>query len=224
MKLMRTQGSEATIPLRPSGTRDTGGVTADHTRITYGGIVHPGGIVGDDELRLCGELGPGTRAIELGVSDQRNALAFAAAGAKAIAVDPDPARIETLRAEAGALDLRVECHVGELADLGFATSGSVEAVVADHTLVEVDDLARLLRQVHRVLRPGRPLVIVVDHPFGEVLAHDDRSYGSGSRTFGEWFTALSRANFRVDAVHELGVDSRHRAPTTLVIRARKEGS
>lgn len=221
MKLMRAQASEPVIPLRPSGARHTGGVTADrdHTMITYGG-----GAVGDDELRLCGDLGPGTRAIELGVSDQRNALAFAAAGAKAIAVDPDPALIETLRAEAAALDLRVECHVGELADLGFATSGSVEAVVADHTLAEVDDLARLLRQVHRVLRPGRPLVIVGDHPFGEVLADAERSYGTGSRTFGAWFTALSRANFRVDAVHELGVDAQHRAPTTLVIRARKEGS
>lgn len=192
--------------------------------ITYGRISSGGSVVGDDELRLCGDLGAGHRAIELGVSAQRNALAFAAAGAKAIAVDPDPQRIETLRAEAAELDLRVECHVGELADLGFATSGSVEAVIADHTLGEVDDLARLLRQVHRVLKPGRPLVIVVDHPFSEVLTDDSRSYGTGSRTLGDWFTALSRTNYRVDAVHELGVDGHHRAPTTLALRARKEGS
>lgn len=209
------------IPVPPGRPRDTGAVSTDrdHTVISYGG-----GVIGDDELRLCGDLGAGHRAIELGISDQRNALAFAAAGAKAIAIDPDPARIETLRADATALELRVECHVGELADLGFATSGSVEAVVADHTLTGIDDLPRLLRQVHRVLRPGRPLVIVVEHPIVELLARDDHAYGSGSRTFGDWFTALSRANFRVDAVHELGVDARHRSPTTLVLRARKEGS
>lgn len=200
----------------------------DHTTITYGGGTRggseSGGIIDDAELRLCGDLSGGKRAIELGVSDQRNALAFAAAGAKAIAVDPDPLRIDTLRADASALDLHVECHVGELADLGFATSGSVELVVADHTLGDVDDLGRSLRQVHRVLKSGHAFVIVVDHPFGEVMSDPTRPYGSGSRTLGEWLTALSRANFRVDTVHELGVDAAHPAPSTLVLRARKEGS
>lgn len=197
---------------------------ADHTSITFGGIAAGAGVITDDELRLCGDLSGGKRAIELGVSDQRNALAFATAGAKAIAVDPEQERIDELRAEAGALSLHVECHVGELADLGFATSGSVEVVVADHTLVGVDDLGRVLRQVHRVLKSGHAFVIVVDHPFGEVTADPSRPYGTGSRTIGEWFTALSRANFRIDVMHELGVDAEHPAPTTLVLRARKEGS
>ncbi len=181
-------------------------------------------MITDDELRLCGDLSGGKRAIELGVSDQRNALAFATAGAKAIAVDPDQQRIDTLRADAGALDVHVECHVAELADLGFATSGSVELVVADHTIGAIDDLGRLLRQVHRVLKSGHAFVIVVDHPFGEVMADPSRPYGTGSRTLGEWLTAMSRANFRVDTVYELGVDGTHPAPTTLVLRARKEGS
>jgi SAM-dependent methyltransferase len=191
----------------------------DVSTITFGK-----GIAGDDELRLCGDLGGGTRALELGVSSQTNALAFAMAGAKAIAVDPDPTRIGRLRQLAAEHDVHIECHEAELADLGFATSGSIEVVVANHTIGDVDDLGRLLRQVHRVLKPSRPFVIVVDHPAQEVLADDSCSYGSGTRTIGDWFTALGRANFRVDAVHELGVDDRHRAPSTLVVRARKEGS
>lgn len=191
----------------------------DHSTITYGR-----GIADDHELRLCGDLGGGTRALELGVSDETNALAFALGGAKSIAVDPDASRIESLRAAAAEHGVHVECHVAELADLGFATSGSVGVVVADHTLGTVDDLGRLLRQVHRVLQPGRPFVIVMDHPFAEVLDQESVVYGQGARTLGDWFLALHRANFRVDAVHELGADSRHRAPTTLVLRARKEGS
>lgn len=190
----------------------------DPSIITYGN-----GIADDRELRLCGELGGGMRALELGVSEPTNALAFALAGAKSIAVDPDPDRIGSLRAAAAEHELRVECHAAELADLGFATSGSIEVVVANQTLGSVDDLGRLLRQVHRVLKPSRPFVIVADHPAAALTDDPPVGYGTGSRTIGDWFTALGRANFRVDALHELGsVDER--APSTLVLRARKEGS
>jgi SAM-dependent methyltransferase len=218
---MRTQGSQTTVRCPTADRGHTVHVTAprDLSTITFGR-----GVAGDHELRLCGDLSGGARALELGVSSETNALAFALAGAKSIAVDPDPARIGQLREMAAEHEVHIECHQAELADLGFATSGSIEVVVANHTLADVDDLGRLLRQVHRVLRPSRPFVIVVDHPFDEVLTDDTRSYGSGTRTIGDWFTALGRANFRVDAVHELGADSRHRAPTTLVLRARKEGS
>lgn len=188
-------------------------------------VIYRPGLPDDGELRLCGDVGDGRRALELGVSEQRNALAFAAAGAKAIAVDPDAERIADLRERAAAAELRIECHVGELADLGFATSGSVEVVLANHTLCRVDDLGRLLRQVHRLLKPGYPFVIAMAHPFAEVTATTPpRAYGTGTRTVGEWFTALGRANFRVDVMHELGVSSQQPVPTTLILKARKEGS
>ena len=58
--------------------------------ITYGS-----GIPGDAELRLCGEVSGAKRAVELGVSDWFNSIEFAAAGAKAIAVDPDGERMRT---------------------------------------------------------------------------------------------------------------------------------
>jgi SAM-dependent methyltransferase len=187
--------------------------------VTYGR-----GVPGEDELRLCGDVSGGRRALELGVSSAFNSIAFALAGAKALAVDPDPERIAELRDRAAAADVRVECHTGDLADLGFATSGSVEVVVADHTIGDVDDLGRLLRQVHRVLKPSHPFVVAIEHPFADVVRADGRPYGAGVRTIGEWFTALGRANFRVDVIHELGVDTRSIVPTTLVMRARKEGS
>ena len=196
-------------------------VSADgHAHIVFGKD-----LPGDDELHLCGDVSDGKRALELGVSPQCNAIAFAVAGAKSLAVDPDGARIAKLREQAVEADVRVECHIGELADLGFATSGSVEVVLANGTLDMVEDLGRLLRQVHRVLKPSRSFVIRLRHPFADVFQGEIATpYGSGTRTVEEWFTALGRANFRVDVMHELGVTERSPVPTTLLMRARKEGS
>ncbi|MFM2078655.1 MAG: hypothetical protein RJA49_2545, partial [Actinomycetota bacterium] len=106
----------------------------------------------DGELRLCGDV-VGKRAIELGISTEVNSLALARAGAKAMAVDPSAERIAAGRAAAEAEGVRVEFHHGDLADLGFATSASVDLVVAAGSLDGVDDIARVLRQVHRILKP-----------------------------------------------------------------------
>ena len=201
--------------------RQTGGVT---TPIRYGRDLPD-----DDELRLCGDLVDGVRVLELGVSDQENSIAVALTGAKAIAVDPDESRIEALRRSADRAEVTVECHVTELADLGFATSGLIDAVIANHTLIDdVDDLGRVLRQVHRVMIASRPLVIAVPHPFAGVHSTDRYGsrvfpYGTVGRTIGDWHIQLSRANFRVDQILELGVSEISPVPTTLILRATKEG-
>lgn len=182
----------------------------------------------DAELRLCGDISNGKRALELGVSRHRNALAMAQAGARAIAVDADLAKLDELRSRATELELSVQCHQGDLADLGFTTSGSVDLVVADHSLVEVDDFGRLLRQVHRVMKASRPFVVSVPHPFAGVYTTDQygskvHPYGTVGRTVGDWFIHLARANFRVDQILELGVSETSPVPTTLILRAVKEG-
>lgn len=182
----------------------------------------------DAELRLCGDLSGGKRALELGISRAQNSLAFALAGAKAIAVDPDEAAIEALRGAAKTAEVTVECHVVDLADLGFATSASIELVLADHTIAEVDDLGRLLRQVHRLLKSSKPFVISVPHPFAGVHSVDEMGskvlpYGSVGRTIGDWHIQLSRAGFLVDRILELGVTDISPIPTTLLIRATKSG-
>ena len=182
----------------------------------------------DAELRLCGDIGDGKRALELGISREQNALAFAAAGARSIAVEPDADKIDAVRAAAAEAEVTVQGIVSELADLGAISSASLDLVVANRTLTDVDDLGRLLRQVHRVMRSGRPFVITVPHPFAGVYTTDElgskvHPYGSGSRTIGDWFIHLIRANFRVDQILELGVSDISPVPTTLILRAVKEG-
>jgi SAM-dependent methyltransferase len=154
------------------------------------------------------------------VSDWFNAVEFAQAGAKAIAVDPDADKIAEMRSRADAAEVSVQCHATDLADLGEITSGTVEVVVASHTMEKVDDLSRLLRQVHRILIPSMPFLISVTHPFAVVT--DNAPYGSTARSIEDWFTSLNRSNFRVDQLREVGTTGN--VPSTLILRARKEGS
>jgi ubiquinone/menaquinone biosynthesis C-methylase UbiE len=205
-------------------------VTLLPAQVSYGP-----GIVDEGELRLCGDVS-GRRAMELGLSPGRsNALVLAAAGAKAIVIDPSPDRIAETRKLADEAEVRIEFHEGDLGDLGFATSASIDVVLCTHRLGEVDDLSRVLRQVHRVLRPDGPFIISLVHPAMAMLGDEpttvpeppviQRRYGEGQRTIGELFMALQRSNFQVDVLHELRptADPAAVVPTTLVLRARKLG-
>lgn len=190
----------------------------DH--VTYGP-----GVQTDDELGLLGDVSGGRRVIELGIAG--NAIALARRGAKAIVLDPDGDKIAEVRQAASDADVSVECHLGDLADLGFAPSGTIDVAVAVHTLDFVDDLGRILRQVHRVLKPGSPFVLVLDHPFGAVgpdASGRVHPYGEDRRTIGELLAALDRSNFRVEVFDEIGVGGESAVPTTLVVKVRKLGS
>jgi SAM-dependent methyltransferase len=191
------------------------------------------GVADDSEFRLCGDVG-GKRALELGVpstppSVVPNSVTLAQLGAKAIALDPRPDRIAGLRRQADEAEVRVECHVGELADLGFVTSASIDLVIAAQTLDDIDDLPRLLRQVHRVLRPESPFVVSLTHPVAAMFdsghAEPQRRYGASVRSIGELFTSFERTNLRLDVLHELSPIGQREAPapTVLLLRARKQG-
>lgn len=196
-------------------------------------VVRYGSSVADEsELRLCGDVA-GKRIIELGISAPSNAVALAGAGARALAVDPSADRIALLRRQAETAEVTVQCHQSDVADLGFATSASIDLVVASHTLAEVDDLSRLLRQIHRVLKPDAAFIMAEQHPIAAMLtaANGQQSetvqhpYGQTSRTFSDLFMSMQRTNFRIEVMHEL-MPINHRnalAPLVLVIRARKLG-
>ncbi len=184
-------------------------------------------VVNDTDLRLCGDVA-GKRVIELGIAPTPNSITLAVAGAKAIALDPSAEAITDLRAAAERSEVRVECHQGDLADLGFVTSAAVDIVISAHTLDSDDDLPRLLRQEHRVLKPAAHFVIATTHPVARMFADDGtvvRPYGADRSSFGELYLALDRTNFHLDAIHELN-DRLIRtpiAPAVLVLRATKQG-
>jgi SAM-dependent methyltransferase len=202
----------------------------------------------EGDLKLCGNV-EGKRALELGTGTQAS-IAFAQQGAHAIAVDSSPDRLAELRRLSEEDEVRVELHESDLADLAFVRADSIDLAFSALAFDEVEDLNRVFRQVHRVLRQEAALVFSVAHPAYAMI--DDqaeepllvrRSYFERNsapseiphRTVSELFTSLTRANFRVDTIIEPPPltaaprspewrDTFRYVPRTLIIRARKEGT
>jgi len=201
---------------------------------------------------LAGEL-TGRRTLVLGAAPEA-VIAVAAAGASAIAVDPDPSRVEAVRAALDHDELRADVRVGDLADLAFLRADSVDVALSVDALAGLDDLDRLFRQVQRVLRPGAPFAFSLPHPASFVVVTESepsgalpfagpaiaRSYfdetpvgGAGEparhpHTMASVFVGLTRAGWRVDALAEpeppRTARGRPLVPDVVVWRARKEGS
>ncbi len=197
----------------------------DGRAVSYGASVH-----NEDELRVCGDI-KGKRVLELGLFGTiPNCVSMAKRGARSIAIDPSDDAISRARQAAMLCDVVVEFHQGELADLGFLMNAVIDLAVCVHQITYDTDIARLFRQVHRVLRPEAALVFAVTHPMSAIFDGNDptarRQYGSTTATIGELAMALQRANFAIDAMHELTslLQPRAVAPSTLVVRARKLGS
>lgn len=187
-------------------------------------------VAGDDDLRVCGDV-RGKRVIELGVHGTiPNSVVMATRGARSISVDPSRENIQRARHAASQADVVVEFHESPLADLGFCMNAVVDLALCVHQIDIDTDIARLFRQVHRVLRPEAGFVFAVRHPMSAVFDGSDpiarRPYGSTSPTIGDYTMSLQRANFTIDALHELAPRNNPRAvaPAVLVVRARKLGS
>lgn len=179
--------------------------------------------VTEAELRL---LGParnlvGTRVLEVGCGAAQCTHWLQGQGATAVGVD---IALAQLRHAPRPLPVLVGSGVGlpvrdRSFDVAFAAYGAVQFVA---------DLDRLLREVHRVLRPGGRWVFSVTHPIRWAFADDpgpagltvsgsyfDRSpyleradpggtvgYAEFHRTLGDYVSALRRAGFALDTVTE----------------------
>ena len=175
------------------------------------------------ELRLLGDVRD-KRVLDLGCGAGDNAIVFAEQGAKVIGVDPDAQQVGRARDRAEAAGVKVELHHSGLADLAFLRSDSVDIAVSVMALATVEDLARVFRQVHRVLKPEAPFVCSFPHPAFAMFdpsASDplrvatpydqaeprswrlaDDEVVDHPRTVGQIFITLHRASFWVDQLLE----------------------
>jgi ubiquinone/menaquinone biosynthesis C-methylase UbiE len=189
----------------------------------------PGGPT-EADLRLLGEVN-GKRVLDIGAGSGANAVALARMGAHVIAIDRSEAQLAAARKLATAAEVRVEWHESDAADLAFLRADSIDLALATGVVGEVEDLDRLLRQVHRVLRPGAPFVFSYDHPMALAIGREGAAPGSlplgtlevrrsyfdmqpveteyegeriqvWPRTIADVFSSLHRAGYRVEQLLE----------------------
>jgi ubiquinone/menaquinone biosynthesis C-methylase UbiE len=199
------------------------------------------------ELRLLGDL-KGKRVLELGCGGAQCSIAFAKQGATAIGIDVSSAQLAYARQLCEAEDVRVELRQGDMADLAFLRADSIDLVFSSGAFEYVEDLNRVFRQVHRVLKVGAPLVFSLSHP--AYPSEPGRSYFDRSpvrekrgetelpafhHSFSELYMGLNRSSYRVDMILEpepipgaprsyMWEDAMEYLPRTLIVRARKEGN
>jgi SAM-dependent methyltransferase len=179
------------------------------------------------ELRLLGEPRQlkGKKLLELGCGAAQASIAFAKAGATAIGIDNSTAMLAAARQLCEAEEVKVELRQGDMADLAFLRADSIDAAFSSNAFQFVEDLGRVFRQVHRVLRVGAPLVFSLPHPAWFVVDPDrngpvtvQRSYFDRSperlrvgdevaltayhHSFADLYMGLSRSSYRVDLVLE----------------------
>jgi SAM-dependent methyltransferase len=144
------------------------------------------------ELRLLGDLN-GKRVLDLGCGGGQAAIAFAKQGARAIGVDFSAAQLGWARRLAEAEDVRVDLRQNDLAELAFVRADSLDLVFSAYVFHYVEDLSRVFRQVHRVLKVGAPLVFSIPHPAYQMLWSDEGAVEEASDPDGP--PALRRAYF-----------------------------
>lgn len=208
-------------------------------------------IATEAELRLLGNL-EGKRVLELGCGGAQSSIAFAKQGATAIGVDFSAEQLAYARQLAEREGVRIELREGDLADLAFLRAETIDLVFSACAFSFVDDLGRVFRQVHRVLKPDAALVFSLPHPAWVMLdpsggvarsyfdrdpievEKDGATFVEYHHTMEDLFAALTRSGYRVDTLLEPAPNPTGRrspywndtfrlVPRTLIVRARKEG-
>lgn len=177
----------------------------------------------DGDLRLVGEV-KGKRVVDLGCGGGQASIAFAKQGASVTGVDFSAEQLSHARRLSDAEGVKLEWRQADIADLAFLRSDSVDLVFSADALGYVEDLGRVFRQVHRVLKVGAPLVFSLPHPASALIdeeaeqpllvrrpyfdtrpitvERDGHSFDVYPHTFAEIFMGLMRASYRVEAILE----------------------
>jgi SAM-dependent methyltransferase len=187
-------------------------------------VAHYGPEIGTEaDFRLLGEL-KGKRVLELGCGGAQCSIAFAKQGATAIGIDFSAEQLAFARRLCDREEVKVELRHGDLADLAFLRADSIDLVFSAFSFGFVEDLNRVFRQVHRVLKVGAPLVFSLPHPAYDMIDDDSdqpllvrRSYFDAApieyehdgirftdyrHTFADLYSGLVRASYKVDVILE----------------------
>jgi 2-polyprenyl-3-methyl-5-hydroxy-6-metoxy-1,4-benzoquinol methylase len=97
--------------------------------------------------------------LDVGCGDGDLVRAMQDYGWQAVGVDPDPAAVQF------ACRRGLEVRLGSLADQGYR-SGSFDAVILNHVIEHVPDPILMLKECHRILKPGGRLILATPNVHG----------------------------------------------------------
>ncbi len=190
--------------------------------------------LGTDEAhdrRLIGNV-VGRRILELGCGNGHAAVGLAMRGARVTAVDSDVSQISTARELAIQQGVTVEFHQTKLAELAFMTAEQIDLAISVTSLSFVEDLNRVIRQVHRVIKVGGHLLISLPHPAALCVDPNDTATtvhswlttepidGRHIHRLEELVSFMCRAKFVIENTLEVHTDE-GLTPATLIVRAKK---
>ncbi len=199
--------------------------------------------------RLIGEV-KGKRGLELGLARDCLSTKLAAQGASPILVEESQTKLLELRGSEAFNEFKFEVRQSKLADLAFCPAESVDTAFSVIALAGTSDIARVFRQLQRVLKAQGTFVFGLVHPLAFMQfqlsnAVNPPRYRSTKpiactelnwdfpvplpqmihpMSFGETFSLLKRSGFGIDQLLEIPKDSAGSTspnPMILLIRARK---
>lgn len=178
------------------------------------------------DAHLLGEVA-GRRILEVGAGSAMCSRWLAIQGARPTAVDLSGGMLRHARAGAAVTGIEVPLVQADAQHLPFRAAAFDVAFTAFGAVPFVADSARVMREVARVLRPGRRWVFATSHPFRWVFPddpgplgltatmsyfdrtpyvefdqHGETTYVEHHRTLGDRVAEINAAGFRLVAVIE----------------------
>jgi ubiquinone/menaquinone biosynthesis C-methylase UbiE len=118
----------------------------------------------DPRGRLKGVRLAGARVLGLAAGGGWDPVIFAKLGARTTVFDISPTQLRTVRDLARRQRVKIRLVRGNMKDLSVFPDASFDVVWHCHSLVFVDDAARVLQEVGRVLAPGGTYLLSTMHP------------------------------------------------------------
>jgi len=137
----------------------------------------------EEQLQLLGDI-TGKNILEIGCGGGQCSIAFAKKGANVIGIDISKEQVKYARKLAADNGVEVDFRKGDFHDLPI-DAGSQDIVFTAFSLMYANDLAKVFREVNRVLKEEGYFVFSASHPFYFIIDSEThrihRSYFDAGR-------------------------------------------